>query len=139
MNSAIATPNDKTCSPNSAHNYAIPEGLAVVAEADLVEAGRLLSQFRAAGIDAYVGGKECCSSGGCGPKAAVLVPIAELPLVRDLLESNWRRMIAHEGGDPDVLQRVAAAESEGLPVCPACGHVGEPVSGECGDCGLALG
>lgn len=138
MKAALAIPGPTACAPPSPRDSAIPEGLAVVVEADLVEASRLQAQFRRAGVDAMIGGKECCSAGGCGPKAAVLVPIADLPRVREILDANWAALVAN-AGDPSVLARIAAAEAEGEPVCPACGHVGEPVAGECADCGLTLG
>lgn len=131
-------PTAKSCGP-PAPATAVPEGLAVIAEADLIEANRLVAQLRDAGIEAALGGKECCSSGGCGPKAAVLVPVEAIPRVRTIFEETWRSSVARGAGDPAVLARIAAAEAEGLPVCPACSHVGEPVAGECADCGLSLG
>ncbi len=135
---SFTAPTAKTCGP-PAPATAVPEGLAVIAEADLIEASRIVAQLREVGIEAALGGKECCSSGGCGPKAAVLVAIEAIPRVRAIFDESWRSSVAKGAGDPAVLARIAAAEAEGLPVCPACSHVGEPVDGECADCGLALG
>ncbi len=114
-----------------------------VIEAPIPEAKRLLAKCTEAGIDATLGGKECCSGGGgCSPKAAVLVYPEDAPKVQALLQDEWSSLIERETClDRELLAKVrAAAENpESGPYCPACGHQGAPVSGACGDCGLAFG
>lgn len=115
--------------------------LVVVVEANIPEARRLLERCTAAGISATLGGKECCGSGGCSPKAAVMVPRSDVPKVQALLDEEWQAALERESGvDRELLAKVraAAADPSGGPHCPACGHVGELVAGSCADCGLRL-
>ncbi len=117
-----------------------PSDYVVVAEGAIPEMERLLRECRSAGLDATLGGKECCSGGGCGPKAALLLQPHELATFQRLMSSRWSDALAREGGaDPEVLARLEAAQAAGELACPACGHVGDLVDGECADCGLALG
>lgn len=116
--------------------------LVVVVEASIPEARKLVARCTDAGIGAVLGGKECCSSGGCAPKAAVLVPRGDVPRVHEMLQNDWHESVAREGGvDHELLARVraAAADPSGEPHCPACGFVGPLVRGACADCGLQLG
>lgn len=110
-----------------------------VAEGPIPDMERLYRDCLEAGIECSLGGQECCSGGSCGPKAALLVAPNALGQYRRFMQESWANALAREGSDPEVLARIQAAEQAGEAVCPACGHVGEPVEGECGDCGLALG
>lgn len=112
--------------------------LVTAVEASIPDAKRLVEQCEEAGIHAVLGGEECCSSGGCAPKAAVRVARADVPRVKLLLEQLWAADLEREGVDPAALAKVAAAERSGKPHCPACGHIGALVGGACADCGLQL-
>lgn len=118
-----------------------PEMIPVL-EASIPEAKRLVGRCQEAGIDAVLGGKECCSSGGCAPKAAVMVPRDQAERVHALLQADWHETLAREGADPEIVARLKAAaqaDPDAGPVCPACGNVGELHNGACADCGLFLG
>jgi hypothetical protein len=116
--------------------------MVVVLEASIPDAKRMLGRCQDAGINAVLGGKECCSGGGCSPKAAVMVPADQVHAVQSLLQADWHAQLAREGADPEIvarLQAAAQADPDAGPVCPACGHVGELARGACADCGLFLG
>lgn len=84
--------------------------------------------------------KACCSSGGCGcgAKLALMVREDDVPKVHALMQAEWLEALRKEGtvGEESLVQLKTAPEGELQ--CPACGHVGPLVNGECGDCGLVL-
>jgi len=116
--------------------------LVAVVEASIPEAKRLQKKLEAAGIPVVLGGQECCSSGGCAPKAAITVPREAIPQVRAVLQDEWESNLQREKHcDPELLAKVKAAQEtpSDHPACPACGHVGPLDGSACGDCGLFLG
>jgi hypothetical protein len=111
------------------------------AEASIPDAKRLVERCQEAGIDAVLGRTESCASGGCTPKAQVLVHPDDVPRVTALLQHEWLESAAREGTvAPDFVEklRAAAADPEGEPPCPACGTAAPLVDGACSDCGLKL-
>ncbi len=128
-----------TCAPALPSPTPAEDALVVVAEGPIPDMERLLRDCKSEGLEAALGGQECCTGGGCGPKAALLIHAADISSFRQLMNSRWAEAVGREGGDPEVLARIAAATAADLPVCPACGHIGELVAGECGDCGLVFG
>lgn len=116
-----------------------PPELIVVAEGTLAEAKRLAERCRVLDIGAWIGGQECCSGGGCGPKAALLVGPLDAPRVAELLRRDWLDAVERESpGSASRLAQLHAGELEEEPPCPACGTAGPLVAGACGDCGLQL-
>lgn len=117
-----------------------PPDLVVVSEGSLADTKRLADRVRALDIATWVGGQECCSKGGCGPKAALMVGRDDAPKVAALLRDDWVAALERESpGSAERLARLHGEEStDGELPCPACGTVGPLVSGACGDCGLQL-
>jgi hypothetical protein len=110
-------------------------------EASLPDAKRLVEQCAAEGIRARLGRTATCSSGGCTPKAQVMVRRDDLPRVQGLLQRLWLEAAAREGTlDEEFLEklRTAAASASNDPPCPACGTAAPLVDGACSDCGLQL-
>ena len=110
-------------------------------EASIPDAKRLVAECAAAGIGAALGRTASCSSGGCTPKAQVMVRRADLPRVQGLLRRQWLEAAAREGTlDEGFLERLraAAASATDDPPCPACGTAAPLVDGACSDCGLQL-
>jgi len=115
--------------------------LVPAAEAGLPEAKRLVARCRAEGIDATLGRTATCSSGGCTPKAQVLVRREDVPRVTAFLRSEWLDSMEQEGTlDPGLIAKLRAARvtADGDPPCPACGTAAPLVNGACSDCGLRL-
>ncbi len=113
--------------------------LVVAVEGSLAETKRLADRCEALGITTWLGGQECCSKGGCGPKAALMVRPADAVKVAALLRQDWLDAVERES--PGSAARLAALhtdDAEGEPPCPACGTAGPLVAGACGDCGLQL-
>lgn len=112
--------------------------LVVVVEASLTETQRLAERCAANDIATWIGGQECCTSGGCGPKAALMVQPQDAPKVAALLRGDWLAAVERERpGMAAALLRLEQ-EVDGDPACPACGTVGPLQAGACGDCGLQL-
>jgi hypothetical protein len=110
-------------------------------EASIPDAKQLVERCRAEGIDAILGRTATCSTGGCKPKAQVLVRRADVPRVTELLQRDWLADAAREGTlDPEFIAtlRTAHADPDGEPPCPACGTAAPLVDGACSDCGLQL-
>lgn len=118
-------------------NAPLPD-LVVVAETSLTEAKRLAELLASRDIRAWIGGEDCCASGGCGPKAAILVGRSDVVKVAEVMRSAWLEAVERE--NPEAAARILRADEaiEGDPPCPACGHLGPLVGGACGDCGLQL-
>jgi hypothetical protein len=115
--------------------------LVPAAEASIPDAKRLVARCRDEGIDAVLGRTATCSSGGCTPKAQVLVRPGDVPRVSALLRRDWLEAAEREGTlDPELGARLRAAPASpsGDPPCPACGTAAPLVGGACSDCGLQL-
>ena len=122
--------------PNRSGTELVP-----AAEAGIPEAKRLVARCQEEGIDAVLGRTATCSSGGCTPKAQVMVRRDDVPRVAALLRQSWLEDAAREGTlDPDFVARLRAAHANpsGEPPCPACGTAAPLVDGACSDCGLQL-
>ena len=112
-----------------------------VFEASLRDARRLVARCLEQDIPAAIGRNACCSSGGCTPKAQVLVRRDDVARVRTLVQGDWLEAAAREGTiAPEWLaqQRAAVVGPDGYPPCPACGTAAPLVDGACSDCGLQL-
>ena len=115
--------------------------LVPAAEASISDAKRLVERCQEEGIDAVLGRTATCSSGGCTPKAQVLVRRDDVPRVMELLERDWLADAASEGTlEPELVAKLRAALGNpiGEPPCPACGTAAPLVHGACSDCGLQL-
>ena len=111
----------------------------VAVEGTLADTKRLADRCAALAIPAWIGGQACCSGGGCGPKAALLVAPADVPKVTHLLREDWFAALDRESpGVSAQLAKLHEEAHEGDLPCPACGHVGALVAGACGDCELQL-
>lgn len=117
-----------------------PTDLVVVLEGTLADTKRLADRVRALDIATWIGGQECCTKGGCGPKAALMVGRDDAPKVAALLRDDWLEALERESpGSAERLARLHGQETtDGELPCPACGTVGPLVSGACSDCGLQL-
>lgn len=124
----------------SALDLSRPADLVVVSEGSLADTKRLADRVRALDIATWIGGQECCSKGGCGPKAALMVGPDDVPKVAALLRDDWVAALERESpGSAERLARLHGPEAtDGELPCPACGTAGPLVSGACGDCGLQL-
>lgn len=111
-------------------------------EMPIPEAKRVVNACLAAEIPALLGGRPGCASGGCSPKALILVRPDDVPRVARLLHDEWRDMALREGtvdfevGVPSAQAEVA---EDAEPACPACGCREPLAAGACADCGLVLG
>jgi hypothetical protein len=116
-----------------------PRDLVVAAEGSLADTRRLAERCAALDIAVWIGGQECCSGGGCGPKAALLVAPADAIRVAELMRREWLDAVERESpGAAAVMAKLHEDAVEGELPCPACGHTGPTVRGACGDCGLQL-
>ncbi len=106
-------------------------------EGPLASAKEMIAVCLAGGIPALLGSDPCCETGGCGPKAQVLVREDDLSKVALLLQERWAESLQREGlaGSLPALKAVPA---EGEPPCPACGTQAPLAAGACSDCGLQL-
>ncbi len=109
-------------------------------ETSISDAKRLIEQCAEEGIPATLGRTASCSSGGCTPRAQVMVRRDDLPRVQGLLQRQWLESAAREGTlDEELQAKLQAAASAGeYPPCPACGTAAPLVNGACSDCGLQL-
>ncbi|HEY3351907.1 MAG TPA: hypothetical protein VGQ83_01540 [Polyangia bacterium] len=113
--------------------------LVAAAEASITDAKRIVERCLAADVPARVGRGPSCASGGCTPKAQVLVRREDVGRVRALLEREWLEAAQREGTlDPELLAKLRAAPAGDDPPCPACGTAAPLVNGACSDCGLQL-
>ena len=115
--------------------------LVPAAEASIPDAKRLVVRCHEDGIEALLGRTASCSSGGCTPKAQVLVRRDDVPRVMTLLQLDWIEAAEREGTlDPELMAKLRAAQasSDTDPPCPACGTTAPLVNGACSDCGLQL-
>lgn len=115
--------------------------LVPVMEAGIVDAKRLLERCLELDIPARLGGATHCGSGGCTPKAQVLVREEDAPRALALLEGDWIEAMEREGTlDRELIGKLRAAQAnpEAEPPCPACGTSAPLVDGACSDCGLQL-
>lgn len=111
-----------------------------VIEASIVDAKRLIERFQELDIPARLG-PQCCGSGGCTPKAQVLVSKEDVPRAVELLQGDWIEAMKREGTlDLSLIDKLRAAQSDpdAEPPCPACGTSAPLVNGACSDCGLQL-
>jgi hypothetical protein len=115
--------------------------LMAVSQGSLTDMKRQVEQCLEHDIPARVGRDEGCASGGCKPKAQLMVRPEDAERAVRLIQSEWLEAARREGTlDPEYLAKLRAAhatESDDPP-CPACGHVGPLVGGACADCGLQL-
>jgi hypothetical protein len=115
--------------------------LMAVSQGSLTDVKRQVEQCLEHDIPARAGREPACASGGCQPKAQLMVRLEDAEQVVRLLQSEWLEAAKREGTlDPEYLAKLRAAhaaESDDPP-CPACGHVGPLVGGACADCGLQL-
>jgi hypothetical protein len=106
-------------------------------EARMPEAKELLTACLDAEVPALLDRGECCGKQGCGcaPKLELLVRPEDVSRVAVVLHTRWQGMLEREGTIDDDQ---AAADAEGEPPCPACGHTATLVEGACAGCGLQL-
>jgi hypothetical protein len=111
-------------------------------EGSLASARELVTACLEAEIPAAVGAPRSCKSGGCSPKAQVLVRPEDAERVSALLRARWLEALEQEGLAPIVPASPTGAggagSEEGEPPCPACGTAAPLVAGACSDCGLQL-
>src|SRR5262245_8715455 len=111
-------------------------------QAPLVDAKELRDACLEADIPVLLDRASCCSRGGCGcaPKAELLARNEDAPRIARLLQDRWRALALREGTIDADHPAVAPSTSDDPDAvcCPACGTVGQLVSGACGDCGLQL-
>jgi hypothetical protein len=110
-------------------------------EAGIPDAKRLVERCLDQDIPATIGRNACCASGGCTPKAQVLVRQEDVARVRALVHGDWLRAAEREGTiHREWLEKQRATEDspDGYPPCPACGTAAPLVNGACSDCGLQL-
>ncbi len=116
--------------------------LVPVSQGTLTDVKRQVEQCLEHDIPARAGREQGCASGGCQPKAQLLVRREDVEAAVMLFQRSWLEAARREGTlDEEYLAKLRAAhaaESDDPP-CPACGHVGPLVDGACADCGLHLG
>lgn len=115
--------------------------LVAVSQGTLTDVKRQVEQLVEQGIPARAGADAGCASGGCKPKAQLMVRREDLERVVVLLQRDWLDAARREGTlDEEYLSKLRAAHATAAddPPCPACGHVGPLVAGACADCGLQL-
>lgn len=67
----------------------------------------------------------------------VIVAEDDLDRVSEQLAGRFQSMVEREGIVDGLT--VAEVQEDGAVLCPACGHTGQLVDGECAECGLFLG
>jgi hypothetical protein len=72
-----------------------------------------------------------------GTKVGVFVAEEDLPKVSLVLKSQFESLVKSEGVGSFKTDAIDLAKD--TVECPACGHNGALVAGECADCGLFLG
>ena len=115
--------------------------LVAVSQGSLTDVKRQVEQCLEHGIPARAGSQEGCASGSCQPKAQLMVRREDVQQVIELLQREWLEAARREGTlEPEFLEKLRAAHAAATddPPCPACGHVGPLVGGDCADCGLQL-
>lgn len=70
-------------------------------------------------------------------KVGVMVAEEDLPRIADVMKAGFESLLAKEGRGTFKTEAIDVAADEVS--CPACGHTGALVNGECADCGLFLG
>jgi hypothetical protein len=115
--------------------------LVAVSQGTLTDVKRQVEQCLEHDLPARAGREQGCASGGCQPKAQLLVRREDVEQVVQLLQRSWLEAARREGTlDQEYLAKLRAAHASPSdePPCPACGHVGPLVGGACADCGLQL-
>ncbi len=126
--------------PAQLENALSGHDLVAAVEMSIPDAKRTVERCLAAAIPAVLGGDDCCETGGCAPKAQVLVREEDVAKVRQLLEKEWLEAAAREGTlTPEYLEKLRVEVApDGDPPCPACGTAAPLRKGACSDCGLQL-
>jgi hypothetical protein len=110
-----------------------------VATAGLAACREIEAAILDGGVPCYVAGEneegEALSAGTM--RYSVLVARDDLQSVGAILRGRFEALLAKEG--TGTFQDTAIDLSQETVTCPACGHTGALVGGDCADCGLSLG